>query len=360
MDLLDTIVDFIEHSGGVGPRQRHQWPDRRGEFWCLCPMHLDREVGSFSFSERGFRCFSCSARGSLRRLADHLGIAGEPAPLATRPRRSVRRASPLAPVRPWQTDPWLLERFQPIPDLGLRYAHARGLSDATIERWRIGWGTLPASRARLPRLILPVIEGDQVVGLRGRAVHPDDAEPKWLQAAGSKTTLFNLDGLARAGNRTLFITEAPLACTLVEQEHPDVVAVASTAGCATWRDEWTEAVRSSQPAAVLVWMDNDPAGRAASAKVGNALARARVPVHVYTWPRGAPEKQDLADLALAEIRARIYLRRTCRVGDRARSPRPPPPPRGGGAEGLVSPAGAGVARRRASVSTALGSAPSSA
>ncbi len=51
-------------------------------------------------------------------------------------------------------------------------------------------------------------------------------------------------------------------------------------------------------------MDNDRAGLAASVKVGNSLARARVPVHIYRWPRDAAPKYDLADLILDEIHAR--------------------------------------------------------
>ena len=307
MDLLDSIDAYFGW-----PR-----PDRKGERWTLCqgPNHQDRHVGSFSYGENGYNCYSCGFRGSLRRLAEYLGIIGVDAAPEYHPRSAAggsasgrprpRPAAPPAPPRPWQTDPGILERFQPIPRLGLDYAYSRGLSDSSIERWRIGWGVLPSSRARLPRLILPVIEGGQVVGLRGRAVHPDDDAPKWLVAAGSKTTLFGAESLAVGAN--VIVTEAPLACILVAQEYPEYVAVASTAGCGAWRDEWTEAIRAGHPRKVRVQMDNDAAGHAAALKVGNALAAAHVPVEVYPWPKGLPPKYDLADLIVNKIRARAVV-----------------------------------------------------
>ncbi len=289
---MDDLLERIDAHFGY-PR-----PDRRSERWVPCPLHGERRRNSFSYSERGFNCFACGARGGLRRLAEQLGVGdGPPLPFPRMRRRPVVRPPQPVPVRDWQRDPRILDRFQPIPPEGLAYAYSRGLTDASIRRWRIGWGLLPASRAKFPRLILPVIESGRVVGLRGRAVDPRDDAPKWLVAAGSKTTLFAREEL-RAGG-TVIVTEAPLACVLVMQERPDVVAVASTAGCGTWRDEWTAAIAASRPSAVITWMDNDEAGERASVKVANALAAARLPVHRYRWPATARPKEDLADLVVA-------------------------------------------------------------
>lgn len=293
MDYLPSIVAYYQQAG-IPTHGRRTFPDRRGEFWVECPWHADQHIGSFSFSERGYRCFSCGASGGLFKLAEQLGIrAGEVAPA-----RIVRRLP--MPERVELSLPLdYLTRFQPMPAEGLAYAHGRGLSDETIARWRIGWGLLPWSRAEYARLIIPVVELSRVVGLRGRAVDSRDDAPKWLQSAGSRTTLFNRYGLGLG--RDVIVTEAPLAAILAMQTDSGVVAVASTTGCGTWRDDWTEAIRAAKPRRVYVFMDNDPAGEAAGVKVANALLAVGVVARIHRWPAGTPAKYDLADHCLAKL-----------------------------------------------------------
>lgn len=53
-----------------------KFPDARGEYWALCPFHLDHHAANFSVSERGYNCFACGAQGGLAHLAHKLGVAG--------------------------------------------------------------------------------------------------------------------------------------------------------------------------------------------------------------------------------------------------------------------------------------------
>lgn len=293
---MDTFLETIDTYYGF-PR-----PNHKGERVVCCPFHGERTKGAFSYSERGYYCFGCPEHGSLYRLADHLGLVTV-STVIPRPRAVVRpapRPEP-QPVRAWQTDASILSRFQPISPSALTYAHQRGLKAESIRRWRIGSGVLPNSRSRFERLVLPVIESGKVVGLRGRAIHARDTEAKWLVAAGSSTTLFGLDELRGRPGETVIVCEAPLACVLAMQEHADVVAVASTAGCGTWRDEWADAIAESRPIQVVVWMDNDDAGERAALKVANSLCERRLPVHVHRWPKGTPPKTDLADVVTAGL-----------------------------------------------------------
>lgn len=69
------LLNILSHlSRGDAPSSK--WPDAKGEYWSLCPFHADDHVGSFSVSERGYKCWACPAQGSLRSLADHFGING--------------------------------------------------------------------------------------------------------------------------------------------------------------------------------------------------------------------------------------------------------------------------------------------
>lgn len=69
-ELLQTILAQLDR--GDCPDAR--WPNRKGEYWALCPFHPDRQTGSFSVGERGYKCFACGASGDLQQLARHLGV----------------------------------------------------------------------------------------------------------------------------------------------------------------------------------------------------------------------------------------------------------------------------------------------
>jgi len=293
MNLLDAIIRHFERERTISPRL---WPDRRGEYWCQCPYHDDRHIGSFSFSERGFACFACDAKGSLRRLAQHLRLIDGygrdlPKPKSPKPALSFR----------WQQDRSIPRCFQPIPPFAWDYLLDRGFVGDTIDRWRIGYGVLPASRCRLPRIILPVYENGRLVGLKGRAVLPQDTDAKWLQSAGSKPALFGAEMLTRGCS--LIVTEAPFSAMLWMQRRPDIPAVASSQGASTWLPGWTERIAAVKPKQVLVVYDHDDAGLANGVKVTNDLLTAGLHVTLYRWPAGTPMKADLADAVTTKAKS---------------------------------------------------------
>lgn len=293
MDLLDRIDEILR------PRKA----DRRGERYVLCPFHADRHVGSFSYSERGYKCFACGARGGLHQLAAHLGldVGASPLPFTPRP-----RPEPTPFVRPWQRDPDYWERYLRLPDHARAYYHSRGMTDESIERWRLGWGVLPSSKCAQPRYILPVFETGQLVELRGRLADAGacttcewqlrgECSPKrgkWLAAGGSGTHLFGAETLGPG--KVVVIPEAPYAVILAVQQTPWIAAVAPTAP-AHWDDSYTRRIVESEPAWCLVWYDHDEAGEANGQRVFRELQAAGLTVRRWRWNRAAGEKRDLAD-----------------------------------------------------------------
>lgn len=289
---LEAVVRWHESTYPWLAQQRRRWPDRRGEYWGLCPFHNDHEPGSFSFSVRGFRCFACDARGGLRKLAEAIR-AGEPP--VTRIHRKKPKPKPESYWEPyWLKQPEIWRRFVDLPDFARDYYHRRGFTDETIRRWRLGYGRLPASRAKWPRLILPIFENGRLVALKGRRIHEQDTEAKWLQSGGSKSVLFGAEALGPG--KTVIVAEAPYSAILAMQEAPAIAAVASSGGASTWLQQWTEQIAASRPGWVLVWYDCDDAGRRNGVKVANSLLAAGVRARLYRWPAGTQAKADLADV----------------------------------------------------------------
>lgn len=302
-------------------------PDRRGEVWIDCPWcgHGKRH---FSFSERGYKCFSCDEHGkSLRRLAEQLSL-----PLEQRPGRAER---PQTPPRPdyWQREParWL-ERYCAAYDRLERWQAYKPLSIDSIATYRLGVGKLPMwSEPKQTwyewphrRLIVPLVGVDaRVVGFYGRAFAPADQGPKWLGASGTDKSHLFLAGALTPGC-TLVIVENYVDAILARQAAPS--ATYAACGGATWRDAWTAQIAALRPAHVLCWLDNDLAGcpngetyatmrrawltthpgktppEPRGPKIANALLDAGVTASVYQWPRGTPAKMDIAAALLEDVR----------------------------------------------------------
>lgn len=301
-------------------------PDRRHERHVPCPwcrvapkerqVHFSYGPGANSRCFGGGKCWVCHAGGNLWKVAARLGltdgIAPEPRPAKREP------PPPPPPPREWQKAPerwldayttnarryWLWQRHKP-------------LSQQTIERWQLGVGVLPSCSCRHERLIVPLVQGGEVVGFRGRAIGCDCT--KWLVAAGSAKLAYGAAAL-RPG-QIVWIVENNVDALLLMQEHPDWCALASTNGAGYWQDEWTAQLVASRPRAVIVALDNDIAGQARGATLqrlarewreahpeatrlptqhGPRLLRrlqaAGLPARLYQYPPGAPAKASVVDL----------------------------------------------------------------
>jgi hypothetical protein len=59
----------------------NKFPDAKGEYWAHCPLPdhaTERRPDNFSVSLKGYKCFSCGGKGSLKVLARILGIEYQP------------------------------------------------------------------------------------------------------------------------------------------------------------------------------------------------------------------------------------------------------------------------------------------
>jgi DNA primase len=52
-------------------------PDSGGRYTALCLFHNDRKRPNLRVNQQGYRCMACGAKGSLRKLAEEVGMATE-------------------------------------------------------------------------------------------------------------------------------------------------------------------------------------------------------------------------------------------------------------------------------------------
>lgn len=296
MKLSEILEDL---SKTIGKWQRY------GRWQADCPFcgkEAKRSQNHFGFNSVGFRCWVCGASGSLVRLYNFVHKTNI----------QLDDSTPDIPQKPIQSNntfipDWLthsqdyLESFTTHPRKNILWKQYKPLSDETIEEFRLGVGVLPAVSKELcshERLIYPVYSGKNIVSFRGRSIYCDC--PKWLSSGGSKTTLW---GQNRLFYRCIvLLCENPVDAMLIYQQDytselaerlfqrlytqglvsgvteqflPGIVALASTAGASTWKEDWTSLIKQCGPIGTIIMFDNDLAGSPGAASYDILVRRWR-------------------------------------------------------------------------------------
>ena len=279
-----------------------------------CGKEAKRGSVHFSFSERGGFCFVCQFKAGLGKLAEMYGLDGGPswAPPPPRPleRRIDKRAEFARWCAEWARNPRAAEAWQSYKPLPEQVIRARAL----------GLGRFPkyASKCQHERLMVPIYEDGEIVGIRGRSLGCDCG--KWLSPSSSRCVLYNAEHLPRAAGKVLWILENPIDALMLELRVPQSVAVA-TLGVTLWQDVWTERLVAAKPFLTMVTFDNDrpgngggEAGKAAwlathekdiepnGVRLCNRLLVAGLRARLFDWG-DAPLKADIGDVLMKEVAA---------------------------------------------------------
>lgn len=215
-------------------------------------------------------------------------LSGPEAASSPTPTVTVTRHEPAAPD--WQPPWWAARGIVGLsPRRFAAWQAYKPLTRQTIVDRQLGLGVVPGQRlCRHERLLVPVVEGSQLVAYRGRATCC--ACPKWLTAAGSKKTLYGLERLA--GQRPLWITENHADALMLEERYGFATLSPTTGAATRWLPAWIEAVARAAPAQVVIAFDNDEAGERAGLRLEVQLCEAGVRARLWQW-RDAPPKADI-------------------------------------------------------------------
>jgi DNA primase len=156
------------------------------------------------------------------------------------------------------------------------YWHSRGLTEATMRNFYLGWDGRRYTIPHLYRLI--------PFGVKRRQSEIEDGFPdKYLAVKGSRGGLFNTDSMI--GAEIVVICEGEIDAMLVWQA--GFASVSTTVGAGTFKADW---VRHFQQARKLyILYDNDRAGEEGAAKVRSLLRRAQI----VRLPDGIKDVGDL-------------------------------------------------------------------
>ena len=328
--FLDELRNRLSIAEVIQRRVRLQ---KRGrEFMGLCPFHNEKTPSFTVSEEKGFfHCFGCGAHGdvvgfvmraeglsfpeAVERLAEQAGLQ---VPKATpEDRQRAERQATLLGVMEAATL-WFGKQLAAAGGRRARdYLDGRGLEEATIARFRLGWA--PDSRNGLRAALLkegfpeallleagliirPESGGDAYDRFRGRVMFPiadrrgrviafggrilDDGQPKYLNSP--ETPLFHkgrvLYGLAQALKAAKDAGEV-----VVAEGYMDVIAMAQAGiaqavaplGTALTEEQMVELWRLA-PEPILCF-DGDAAGQRAAARAAERALPLLKPGHSFRF-----------------------------------------------------------------------------
>jgi DNA primase len=259
-----------------------------------CPIHRGQRDDSFraSLSKNAFHCFACQAGGNVLNFV----AAMEKCSIRQAALRLQRWFSVVAPgegrsVRKGELVREKEGRNPPLPFVltGVDHSHPylveRGIDPATAVEFGVGFYAGPGLLSG--RVVIPIANArGQTVAYAGRAL--DDSLPKYKLPTGFRKAweLFNLHRAVATGSRTAIAVEGYFDCLRVHRAGlPWVVALMGSSLSA----EQESALLAPFDRVVLL-LDGDAAGRAASRAIATRLSR-RCWVAEVQVPDGAQPDQ---------------------------------------------------------------------
>ncbi len=235
---LDAILPRLDR--GDAPPAR--WPDRKGEYWPLCPFHADSHTGSFTVSEHGYMCFSCQAKGGLVQLARRLEVD-------------------LKSVSPSLVSGGIADKNISLA----AYAAAKHLPEEFL---RTVFNVSERKHNQTSSLRMPYLdkEGAELCVRLRIAL---DGRDKFRMAAGSKLNLYGLWRLDKDAEDVLLVEGESDTQTLVYHGIPAL----GVPGAANWRGEWAQHIAGRT---VYAWQEPDEAGAKFIARIGADVPHLRV------------------------------------------------------------------------------------
>jgi len=266
----------------------NEGPNELGEQRGYCPVHEDPELSktpsaSYNWSKGTFMCFGGCGGMSFSRLLnvcreewpeDFKKESSSPDSASRRNVRSIDDApSKRGSAQPLPDDEEIrrwVEALQKSPTMLGKMKEQRGLSEATIEKFEIGW--------HKDRYTIPVRDADGVLqNVRRYKINATKAADKMMNLAGhGEARLFLPWMLAEP---EIIITEGELDA-IIGQEH-GLPTMSHTAGASVWKPQWNPLF---QEKTVFICYDVDDAGVNGALKVAAGVSRYAKAVYIIRLP----------------------------------------------------------------------------
>ncbi len=225
----------------------------------------------FSTETGQYDCKKCGEKGNLFTLAKHLGDTGP---------------------KTKKTDTFnaeLVEKcHQALPPHIREYLHKRGLSDAVINEYKLGYGQF----YRKPWITIPIKDIYGNYSFFKLRQDPSFGNDKITYPKGAEAQVYDWDILSKIDTaKQLVISEGEMDRLLLLSKN--VSAITSTHGAMTFKEEWVSKIPKNTK--VYICFDNDEAGKKGSERVAKMVENSGYETHIITLPEEVGEAGDITD-----------------------------------------------------------------
>jgi hypothetical protein len=225
----------------------------------------------FSTETGQYDCKKCGEKGNLFTLAKHLGDTG--------PKTKK--------TNDFNTE--LVEKCHLALPLHIReYLHKRGLSDAVINEYKLGYGQF----YRKPWITIPIKDIYGNYSFFKLRQDPSFGNDKITYPKGAEAQVYDWDILSKIDTaKQLVISEGEMDRLLLLSK--GVPAITSTHGAMTFKEEWVSKIPKETK--VYICFDNDEAGKKGSERVAKMVENGGYETHIITLPEEVGEAGDITD-----------------------------------------------------------------
>jgi hypothetical protein len=240
-------------------------PDRQGNYTAFCPFHPDQKHPNLKVHpQKGYYCFACPAKGSIKELAERLGIITSDFKEASMEGRIETQAEAMELLR------------------------KRGLRDDTIAHFR----TEPDLEKQAWRY--PVIQRGETKAGRYKRFPNRRGSKYWWVNTHKTFPVYGLDDIQ--GKREGYLVEGEPDCWIMYQA--GLPAITFPFGAGTIPSGAFDLLRENGIEKLNLIYDLDKPGRDGASKVAQALESEGFRVSVRMLPRLQPGHKDINDLYL--------------------------------------------------------------
>ena len=241
----------------------------------------DGEAHLYFNAETGqYHCKKCGEKGNIITLAKHFGDNINDISLNQRKHREN--------IKKYQRfDTSLVKTYhQAIPAYIRQYLNARGITDALMSDFKLGWGKFYGKWW----ITIPIqdIDGDFVFFKLRQ--DPNEGNKKMTYPKGIEAQIYGW-GMLKTTTDKIVICEGELdRLILLSKGMP---AITSTHGAMTFKQEWCK--RLAKISKIYICFDNDEAGRKGAERVAKMVENERNKTYIITLPKKIGKNGDITD-----------------------------------------------------------------
>jgi DNA primase len=239
-------------------------------------LYFDSETGQYD-------CKKCGENGNIITLAKHLGDSIQDVAL-----------NPITPKNPRKStkfDAELVETcHQALPAHIRQYLNARGITDAVVDEYKLGWGKF-YSRWWITIPIKDIYGAFSFFKLRQ---DPSAGSDKITYPKGIEAQIYGWETLANPDIKQFIICEGELDRLALLSKN--ITAITSTHGAMTFKKEWCEKVGKGKKIYICYDInDKTDTGQKGAERVAKMLENTANEIFIVTLPNELGEGGDITD-----------------------------------------------------------------